>query len=343
MEEDLNTRKKAELTLGGDILLPKDYVLPYRVSRSTAGPGAGSASAVFCFDGHRVKKTISYDSGDFELHEQDNGLSLTKKGKPFLDRVEIVPVVFHCPEQAFFNLDQRCIFNCAFCTSPKLNKDTDKGLSDERIVELVKGAINEQKIVSVSLTSGVIGTVDETVNRFVSCIKAIRKEFSDMPIGIEPYVSSKEHIQMLKNAGANEIKLNIESPNKDIFAAVCPELDFDRILQLLRDATLIFGKGKVTSNIIYGMGESDEDMEKMADLLCSYGVIPTFRALRKNYLNSDSLHDAIGDVPPVTPERAIALTRMLKGKLTEYGLDVNDCHTMCIECTCCDLIPFKDL
>ena len=343
MEEDLNIRKKAELTLGGGVRLPRGFVFPYRVSTSTAGPGAGSASAVFSFGGHRVKKSISYDSGEFELVEENSRLSMRRKGVPFLEEVKIEPIVFHCPEQAFFNLDQRCMFNCAFCVSPMLNKSLGKGLSDEDMVRMTKEAINGQKVVSVSLTSGVFGSVSETVERFVSCVSKLRKEFPELPIGVEPYVSEKEHVKALKEAGATEIKLNIQSPNRAIFGKVCPQLDHDSIIEMLLYSVNVFGCGKVTSNMIFGMGETDEEIEKMTEFLCSKGVIPTFRALRINPMNHDHLVSAIGRQPPVSADRAVKLARMQKEKLSAYGLDTRECRTMCIECTCCDLVPFRDL
>jgi len=343
MEEDLNIRKKAELTLGGGIKLPKDFVFPYRISRSTAGPGAGSSSAVFSFGKHRVKKSISYDSGEFELVEKNGILSLSRNGSIFLEEVKIEPVVYHCPEQAFFNLDQRCIYNCAFCVSPLLSKDLDKGLSDEDIVRMTKKAICEQKVISVSLTSGVFGSVDKTVERFVSCVSKLRKEFQELPIGVEPYVSNKEHVKALKDAGATEIKLNIQSPNREIFEKVCPELDYDNIIEMLIHSVEVFGVGKVTSNMIFGMGETDEEMENMTEFLSSKGVIPTFRSLRINPMNQNSLASVIGRQPPVDADRVIKLAKMQKEKLVSYGLDTRDCRTMCIECACCDLVPFRDL
>jgi biotin synthase-related radical SAM superfamily protein len=343
MEEDLNIRKKAELTLGGNVQLPKDFVFPYRVSRSTAGPGAGSASAVFSFGGHRVKKSISYGMGQFELIDENGRFSMKKNGEPFLDEVRIEPVVFHCPEQAFFNLDQRCMYNCAFCVSPLLEKDLDKGLSAEKMVEMTKAAAEEQKVVSVSITSGVVGSIDETIARFVSCVSKFRKEFPELPIGVEPYVTRKEHILALKNAGATEIKLNIQSPNGAIFRKVCPELGHDLIIEMLLFSVEVFGKGKVTSNMIFGMGETEEEIENITEFFCSNGIIPTFRALRVNSMNRDALISAIGRQPPVDANRAIALAKMQKKKLLAYGLDTRDCRTMCLECTCCDLVPFRDL
>ncbi|MDR0508636.1 MAG: radical SAM protein, partial [Candidatus Methanoplasma sp.] len=223
-------------------------------------------------------------------------------------------------------------------------KDLDKGLSDEDMVRMTKEAISDgQKVVSVSLTSGVFGSVDETVERFVSCVSKLRKAFPELPIGVEPYVSGKGHIRALKEAGATEIKLNIQSPNRAIFEKVCPELDYDNIIEMLLYSVDVFGYGKVTSNMIFGMGETDEEIEKMTEFLCSKGVIPTFRALRINPMNHDHLVSAIGRQPPVSADRAVKLARMQKEKLSAYGLDTRECRTMCIECTCCDLVPFRDL
>jgi len=344
MECDERTIKKAELSLGGGIKLPKGFVMPYRLSQSTAGPGAGSTSAVFTFEGCKVKKAVSYDVGEFELGVSDNGtLYLTRNNELFLDKIEIKPVVFHCPEQAFFNLDERCVYNCAFCASPRLDKSKNKGLTDEEIVSLIKGAMETQNVVSISLTSGVIDNPEKTVKRFVSCVSSIRKEFPIIPIGVEPYVSSEKDLRDLKQAGATEIKLNIEAANKEIFQKVCPELDYEHIHEMLKKAVDIFGKGMVSSNIIYGLGESDGDLRDIMDKLSSEGIIPGLRALRYNAYNKESLKAAIGDVSKVTPERAIRVSKMQKTIMERYGLTTKTCHTMCLECTCCDLVPFRDI
>ena len=342
MEEDL--RRKAILTLGGGVLLPEGFTLPCRVSHSTAGPGAGFGSFAFSFGGYRVKKSVSYDTGEFELHERDDGsLYLTHGGEPFIDSITIEPVVRHCPEQAFFNLDPRCIFHCAYCNSPLLDMSEDKHLSTERIMEMLRESVSMYDVKAVSFTSGVVGSVDDTVDRFVDVVRAVRSEYPEMPIGVEPYVSSREHIEMLRSVGADEIKLNIETPRKDIFERVCPELDYDGILGLLEDAVNVFGRGKVISNIIYGLGETDEDLERMMERLCSIGVIPGLRALRTNGINSSQLTEAIGHPEPVTAERALGLVRMQRSILERHGLTTMTSRTMCMECGCCDLVPFRDL
>ena len=341
MEEDL-IGKKAQLILGGDVLLPPGYRMPYRISRSTAGPGAGKRSAVFSFNGMRVKKGISYDSGDFELIDDNGSLSLRKNGEQFIDAVEIRPVVFHSPEQAFFNLDQRCKYNCKFCTSPLLKGDATKSLTNEKIIEMIRSAAKEQNVVSVALTSGVVESVHDTVERMASCVNAVHKEFPDMPIGVEPYVDSAEQIRMLKDAGATEMKINIETTRKDIFEKICPELDHSSVMRMIAESVKIFGRGKVTTNIIFGIGETDDDLEKGMRELASLGCAPGLRAIRLNDINRRNMDD-IGIKCDVTEERMIRLAHLQKKILEENNLTTLSFRTMCFECGCCDLVPFRDL
>lgn len=344
MEEDL-IFKKATLALGGEIRLPEGFEIPVRVSHSSSGPGAGGDSVAFSFHGMRVKKSVSREKGEFELHErEDGGLYLTHHGEPFLDEIEFDPVVYHCPEQAFFTLDSRCSFGCAFCASPRLPERDYKGLTDEDIARKSLEAYGKMRVVAVSLTSGVMcDDVDLTADRFISCIKAVRKALPDIRIGIEPYANSENQIKAFKEAGADEIKLNIQAATPEIFARVCPDLDREAILRCLGHAVEYFGRGHVTSNIIFGMGETREELERCMCQLCEMGVIPTVRSLRLNEYNGESLRKAIGEPAPVTAEEMVEVARMHKEVLSRYGMDTRTSKTMCLECGCCDLVPFRDL
>lgn len=344
MEEDL-IHKKAVLALGGPVVLPDGFEVPVRISHSTSGPGAGKDTVAFKFGGMRVKKALTHGKGEFELHARGDGsLFLTRNGEPFLGSIEFDPVGYHCPEQAFFTLDERCAYRCAFCASPRLGKKENKGLTDEQIAQRSLDASKIQNIKAVSLTSGVIdGDVDKTADRFVSCIRAVRKALPDMPIGIEPYANSREQIQAFHDAGADEIKLNIQAATPEIFARVCPDLDREAIKRCLGYAVEIFGRGKVTSNIIFGMGETRGELRNCMERLAGMGVIPTVRSLRYNGFNNESLREAIGDVPRVTPQEMVEVAEMQKRVMEEHGLDTRTCTTMCLECGCCDLVPFRDL
>jgi biotin synthase-related radical SAM superfamily protein len=51
-------------------------------------------------------------------------------------------------------------------------------------------------------------------------------------------------------------ELNIETFNRAIFQKVCKRKDYDLILRSIEHAVQIFGKGRVTSNIIIGIGRT---------------------------------------------------------------------------------------
>ena len=335
MEEDL-ILSKAELISGGAVRLPKDYRPPVKYSRSTAGPGAGKRSLVFSFGGMRVKKEIS-ENGEFVYDPASR--TITRNSRIVAQDVSVIPAEFHCPEQAFFNLDQRCRFDCLFCSSPLLKVDATQNLTDEKIIELIKGS--DVPIGSIALTSGISDSVSDSADRMIGCVSKLRAEFPDPPIGVEPYIDDFSQIDRLREAGADEIKINVETATDELFKVFCPSLDRDNIFRMLAHAVEVFGKGKVSSNIIIGLGEYDDEVMNMIERLCSMGVTPTIRGLRIDDRRAQILSDNGAERP--SPERLIRIAESQKSIMERYGLDSKTFDTMCLRCTCCDLVPFIDL
>lgn len=342
MEEDL-IYKKAILLRGGSVQIPEGFQIPFRISRSTAGPGAGKRSIVFNFYGMRVKKAIVHDEAEFQLHETKDGLSLLHNHNQFLDTVEISPVVFHSPDQAFFNLDQRCKFHCLYCSSPLLDVNATKGLTKEKIVSMTKEAMKTMDVKSLALTSGVFGSVEETVERMVECVREVRSEIPELTIGVEPYVDSIHQIESLKLAGADEIKINLEIPDSKLFRIACPDLNQSLIWEMLKASVDIFGIGHVTSNIIYGLGESDEQILEAVEQMAKMGITAGLRMLVLNDINRPHVERALGKLTNPSKERMVGLAKAHKKILQKYNLDTRTFQTMCFACTCCDLVPFRDL
>jgi biotin synthase-related radical SAM superfamily protein len=105
----------------------------------------------------------------------------------------------------------------------------------------------------------------------------------------------------------------------------------------------VFGKGKVSSNIIIGMGESDRNVIEGVERLAEMGVLATLRPLRLNDLNRREMEAALGHLEPVSEERLVRLALEQKRILEENGLSTLTFDTMCSACTCCDLVPFRDV
>lgn len=338
-----DARKKAELLAGGAVKIPREFRLPFPPSRSTAGPGAGSASIVFAFGDTRAKKAISRESGEFELRATPGKLDILRNGSAFIRDVTLVPTILHAPFQAFINMDHACSMGCKFCASPRLDHSSTKDLTDTKIIEMVREASKKPDFISVSFTSGVIGFPGKTVRRMAGLVGNTRELLPDTPIGVEPYVTRPDEVDLLKESGADEIKLNIETFDRDIFEKVCPKRDYDTILHMINHAGAVFGKNKVCSNIIFGLGESDDTMIEGVKVLANMGAVATLRALRSNDYNVEELQAELGPLPAITANRMLMLAKAEKKILKSYGLTTLSFQTMCNKCLSCDIVPFWDV
>jgi biotin synthase-related radical SAM superfamily protein len=336
-------RLKAELLAGGHVGLPEGFKLPFPASRSTAGPGAGRTSVVFSFGGTRAKKAVSRDPGEFELVDEGGRRSITRGGKRFIDDVELVPTMMHAPYQAFVNIESACVYDCKFCNSPRLGRDATKDLTDDRIVEMVLDASRKEGFQSVAFTSAVAHSPAMTIRRMAGLVRRVRAELPDAPIGIEPYATRPDEVDMLKEAGADEIKLNIETFDRDIFEKVCGDMDLDQILHAVNHAGEVFGRNRVCSNIIFGLGEDDENVLEGVKVLANMGAVATLRALRVDDINAPALLGCLGPLEPVTADRMLMLAKEERGILQRHGLSTLEFKTMCHACLSCDIVPFWDV
>jgi tRNA A37 methylthiotransferase MiaB len=340
MEEDLNLRRKAELIVGGPVAVPSELTPASGFSRSTAGPSTGNRTLALSLDGHRVTKSIE-PTGEFAVVRANDRMALMRGNETFCENVSFEPIAYHCPGQAFFNLDSGCKMGCLFCRSPMLRNDERKWLTDDALVEMVRR--KRKEVHAVALTSGVSNGIEAEIERMASCARRMKTEFPELPLGVEPLVDDERQLIVLRNAGADEIKINIQTADRAIFEKVCPHLSYDNVLSMISKAAELFGKGKVASNIIVGLGETDRQVADTVETLASMGAVAGIRALRHSADVDAALISAIGPQPITTAERLIRLAHIQKDILSKHALDTLGFHTMCFECTCCDLVPFRDL
>jgi biotin synthase-related radical SAM superfamily protein len=83
-----------------------------------------------------------------------------------------------------------------------------------------------------------------------------------------------------------------------------------------------------------GLGETDEEMEACIKKLTGIGVIPVLRPLNPAAQLS-------GFARP-TPERLLKLYEIHKVALRQAGLDPAQAISMCVACSGCDLVPWRD-
>jgi pyruvate-formate lyase-activating enzyme len=343
--DDGRALRKAQLLEAGYVYVPEGLELPGPIAHSTAGPDAGERAVVLAVDGLKVRVRLSDDpSREFALAADGQGLAIERNGATFARQVAVVPNVLHAPGMAFVNVESGCAMDCKFCATPHLRRESRKRVRKEQWLERLVEAAARDDVRSVGITAGVSGTPGKTVDDIVWLVTEFRKVHPDIAVGVEPYVESTDEIRRIKDAGATEIKLNLQTFDRDIFARVCPGWDFDRQLAMLKAASQVFGRERVTANLLVGLGESDANVEEALGFLFGIGVVPTVRAVRWNDINREHLEEALGGpVPPVSAQRMLRLARMEHRMLLESGLSALHYRTMCHACGACDLAPETDL
>ncbi len=329
---ETSVRKKAELIETGGVTVDASFA-PFK-SRATAGPGAGLESIFVNIDGHRVRLGVRTVS-KFSAVLQGDIVTIFSNGQEFA-RGRLEQPITHCPKQVYITVSERCVFDCKFCPVPKLQ---GKVKTDDEIRQMVRAGKKNSELSAISITSGVWKTPEEEAHKIAAVVRLIKEELGDrdVPIGVSIYATDGSS-ELLKEAGVAEIKYNVETVDRDIFQKVCPGLSFDFIVKSLEQAVEVFGRNHVFSNILIGMGESDETIISGMDMLASKGVIPILRKTNPHPLRAGEI-----TIEPVSAARLLKLAGEQRRILEKYGLDTKKALTGCIPCTGCDVTPIIDL
>lgn len=295
------------------------------IARSAAGPGAGGNGTVFFAMGsHRVKLALD-PLGNIEIAHRGNGTAdLFYDGNQVTGR--LLEPGCHCPDQAFITVTGSCIFRCRYCPVPTLG---GRRKTIGEIMGMVESA--RHRIHAISVTSGVLETLEEEEAYVLEVVKHLT--FFNLPIGVSIY-PTRQTPDRLKALGVAEVKFNLEAATPELFAQMCPGLDYGLIWQVLNQSVELFGKNRVFSNVIIGLGETDEEMETCIRQLTSHGVIPVLRPLNPVA--------GMAGTPRPTAERLRKIFVIHGNALEDAGLDPRQALTMCTNCCGCDLVPGRD-
>lgn len=295
------------------------------IARSAAGPGAGGSGAVFFAMGsHRVKLALNPLSPVEVVHRGNGTADLYFDGKLIAGR--LLEPGFHCPDQAFITVTGSCIFRCRYCSVPKIG---GRRKSIEEIMRMVESV--RHRIHAISITSGVQESIGEEEAYVLEVVKHLA--FFGLPIGVSIYPTEKTP-ELLKDLGVAEVKFNLEAATPELFAKMCPGLDYTLIWQVLDKSVELFGKNRVFSNVIIGLGETDAELETCIRELASRGVIPVLRPLNPVA--------GLAGTPRPTAERLNKIFTIHEQALVAAGLDARLAQTMCTNCAGCDLVPGRD-
>jgi biotin synthase-related radical SAM superfamily protein len=329
---DISIQKKAELLEAGGVTVDSSF-MPFK-SKATAGPGAGLESIFVNIGGHRVRLGVKQAS-KFNAVLDGEDVTIFREGKEFA-RGRLEQAITHCPRQIYITVSERCVFDCKFCPVPKLQ---GKVKSDEEVLRMVRDGLHRPELLAISMTSGVWKTPEEEAQKVARLIRLIRNEpgTKDVPIGVSVYPAPGSS-ELLKEAGAAEIKYNVETMDPEVFRKVCPGLKLDYIIESLEHAVGVFGRDHVFSNFLVGMGETDEAVIDGIELLASKGVITILRKVNPHPLRAGEI-----SLQPASAARLLKLASESRRIYEKYGLHPEKALTGCLPCTGCDVTPMLDV
>ena len=316
---------KARLLAVGKVQMAGEPAERY-IARSTAGPGAGGSGAVFFAIGnYRVKLAVSPESSIQVVHHGSGTADLFFEGRSLSGH--LLEPGFHCPDQAYITVTGSCIFSCRYCSVPRIG-------GKRKTIEEIRGMVESvrDRIHAISITSGVLNSIEEEEAYVLEVIKHLTAY--NLPIGVSIYPTAGTP-DRLKDIGVAEVKFNLEAATSHIFSRMCPGLDYGLIWQVLDRSVKVFGKNRVFSNVIIGLGETDAELETCIKKLTALEVIPVLRPL-------NPVAGLAGMRRP-SAKRLMKIFAIHTRALAESGLDPRLAMTMCTNCTGCDLVPVRDV
>lgn len=339
------TKKKIELLLSNEIYFSSETTIPFPFERSTAGPSTYKKTITLQLNTSTIKLPVSNNpSAQFSLHQENSQYHIMKNNTLFFKNVKPLHVPYHAPNQAFLNISNQCIHNCGFCALSTCHHRLSPCITSTNINKIITKTQANPKIKGYAFTGGVYPNQKHHIQLISQFIQQVRKNNPTIAIGVEPTIQSTQEIQTLYDAGATEIKINIQTSTPQQFHCLCPGFSYEHIGDMLEHAVDLFGKGKVCSNIIYGLGETKEELLSCTTYLSTLGVVPTLRLIRTTALIKKELEKRLRrQLVQPSVEYIFDIACNHKNLLEENNLTTKSFQTMCHACESCDIVPFKDV
>ena len=278
------------------------------------------------------------DKSDIQLRETSPDTYIiwdSRTESVLFNNVTIEHILAHAPEQLFFILYKKCQNQCLFC--PLTYYPSDYCFSWENIYKAIeKNKMYNIKSVSFSTSYPDNKSPDELVEEIVSLAKNTRNILGKgVLLGASVKTPSERQLLQLKESGIDEIRLNLETFNQVLAKKIMPYKNIDSIIKSIEIAVDIFGKNKVSSNLIIGLGESDNDILNGVSCLADLGAIATLYPY-------DPVKDHSYDFKRPSPERILYLAQEQNKIFKNKGIDPTASKTMCCGCAASHLYPGKD-
>jgi lipoyl synthase len=234
----------------------------------------------------------------------------------------------------------KCTANCGFCSQARESKSSAELLSRvswptfpiQNVLAALKTTVKKRKIKRVCIQAL---NYPQVFAQLESLVKKI-KEQNAVPVSVSCQPVNKENIQLLSDAGVDRLGIALDAATEILFKKVKGKetgsfYDWERQLNLLKEALAVFGKGNVSTHVIIGLGETEKEAIQIIQECVALSILPALFAFTP--IRGTALEKSFP--PDLDSYRRVQLGRYLivrafsafgdfqfddKGKITGFGV-----------------------
>ena len=229
---------------------------------------------------------------------------------------------------------------CRFCTIEESLRagTTTQVKRPEELAEVAAAAVELDGVRQLVMTTGTSNGPDRGARHLARCVAAVRKEVPRLPIQVQVEPPTDiEWIARLHEAGTTAIGIHVESLDEDVRRRWTPgkaTVPIERYDEVWTEAVRIFGRNRVSTYLLIGLGENPDKLVSGAKRLIRMGVYPFVVPYRPL---GGSLADADG-VPAPSHELVADVTERVGRELRRAGMRGSDQRAGCAACGACSAL-----
>jgi biotin synthase-related radical SAM superfamily protein len=179
--------------------------------------------------------------------------------------------------------DGKCSANCGFCPQARMSKGRADMLSrvtwppflTRQVFSRIERIAKTDAIKRVCIQALNYPTVFDDILSLVGEIKSRAKT----PISVSCQPLNQDQMKNLAEAGVNRMSIALDAATEEIFDKIKGRLAggpyvWERQREALKEAVKIFGEDSVTTHLIVGLGETEEEMIQMIQWCVDLGIYP---------------------------------------------------------------------
>jgi len=177
----------------------------------------------------------------------------------------------------------KCTANCAFCPQAREAKSSAELLSrvtwpifpTAEVLSALENGFSQGKISRVCIQAL---NYPEVFAHVEALVKEIKKQ-AEVPLSVSCQPIGRANIELLAKAGVDRIGVALDAATEWVFNRVKGEgvggpYRWDLQFRYLAEALEVFGRGKVSTHVVIGLGETEKEATETIQRCMNMGVLP---------------------------------------------------------------------